>query len=183
MRKILFVAVVAVLVSACSTGANRIKGEYDFSSSSTKGLVVLSTQLVDNCGSIGVFSVSIYKNDMGFPRAHVPVNNSLMTHDFENGFFYVYEIDEGDYTIGNIFINGKNLVPLRNKKTDMLRFRAHKGRVTYLGQMGFGISSGCGSYTLGITDEWKRDAQLFENRIPNIPAKLVAKELAVVNNQ
>lgn len=168
--KIIQLLIAASILSSCGTVGTRISGEYIFNPEDNMGLVAVSSSIIDNCGKVGGMHSYIRKMNETYGGSPLIARNFLMSPDFDTpyGHFFVFELPPGQYTITGASVTGFSLGLKYSHKDSGISFVVKPDTTTYVGEVEYTVSKGCGYYTSRLKNSWKRDRKLFIERVPNI---------------
>lgn len=183
-KGLILIVTMQMFLVGCGLIGTRVSGNYDLKSQQVKGLVVFSARVVESCEGLSNLNAHIFREDQsGIAVGFTAKNFILSPHIPGGGYFYVYEFDAGNYTIGLVEATGFTLIASSTQKKDWLTFSVHPQQVRYLGELEFSLAGGCGIVKASVNDRWDRDAKLFEERMPNISVSTVMKQLMTFSPQ
>ena len=183
MRKSFVVVFFLVMLSGCAATSPSVNEEYVFTPTTHKGLVVVSTRLVDECTpSLRMIDRHAELNLVfrgpapGNRVGYFIMRNPLAAADFTNpeGYFYIHELAAGhyDFTYFNRFVEKNYNGSIRKP----MGFDVKAGKVQYLGEVTLHIDK-CKSLeekqtgSLTVRDQRRRDGKLFDERMKKLSSR------------
>jgi hypothetical protein len=170
--------------AACSSTARfttqQVQGEYSFAKHPERGLLVASTRFSSDCKAGETPSATLsYLDDLSSAGKGgvIPVASRPEESNFQDppGYFVVQEVEGREYELRNLSIS-----LLRELNSDLrIPFTVDAGKAVYLGELHVRYIN-CDTFpsvSLQVTDQWERDAQLFQARVPNVRPDQVVKRL------
>jgi hypothetical protein len=169
----IYLALVSLLFCSCRS-MHTVEGEYRFEQNPGKGLVVISTRIDSNCGVIKGGTIEFQAISSG-EKSLFLLDNPFIGNDFTNppGYFWVRSLPAGDYRLARVTIAQTASVNPLN-----MVFSVREGKAVYLGEFNIRVPD-CKGFTYRIKDEWERDARLLSERIKNLRAEDLQKDLLV----
>lgn len=186
MKKLIPITIYILILTtqvSCGTVGTRISGSYDFNKNDNMGLIAVSNSMYDNCQSVGNLITNIVNTNGEYGAT--PIYSRLLFggSDFTNppGHFFVIELPAGLYKFANVAASGLTLSARSSKLNKDITFSVLPNKVTYVGELEYTINSDCRNYSFQIKNNWRRDRNLFIERIININPNNIEINIAKIN--